>query len=353
MREFDYKSRYSKLLTPETVATLAQIHEFRGEQKRLMHLDNAVLNHLVDLAKIQSTESSNKIEGISTSNERLKKLVRDKTMPRNRNEQEIAGYRDVLNTVHENHDYIPLKPSIVLQLHRDLYRYSGTSTGGTYKPADNYISETLADGTEQIRFVPVPAWETPECVEKICQAYNDAVDRDECDPLLVIPVFILDFLCIHPFSDGNGRMSRLLTLLLLYRADYDIGQYISIEEKIAKSKDTYYQALQDSSNGWHEGENDDAPFVNYTLGVLLAACRDFADRAKILESDEGKSKPGRVRELIKNTLGKVTKSEIVKQCPDMSKITIERALAEMVKSGEIIKIGGGRYTAYTWNRERD
>lgn len=352
MRTYDFTKNYEKLLTPDIVALLTQIHEYKGEQALLIEAKAATLSKLVEIAKIQSTESSNKIEGIYTSDERLKKLVQDKTTPRTRNEQEIAGYRDVLATIHESFDYIPPKASMILQLHRDLYKFSGASYGGHYKTADNVIAETDAQGNKNIRFQPLPAWETPEAVDSLCRAYEEAVGKGDMDPLLLIPMFILDFLCIHPFNDGNGRMSRLLTLLLLYRAGYIVGKYISIEKLIEESKETYYEALQQSSQGWHEGTSDYTPFVRYTLGVVAAAYRDFSARVQVL-AVSGMSKPDRIREIIKGTLGKVTKAEIIQQCPDISKITIQRTLADLQKSGEILKLSGGRYTAYIWNREKE
>lgn len=266
MREYHYNQFYPQLLQPDIVALLTRIHEFKGEQALFIEAKADTLTKLVEIAKIQSTEASNKIEGIYTSDERLKKLVQDKTTPRTRNEQEIAGYRDVLATIHESFDYIPPKPSMILQLHRDLYKFSGMSYGGNYKTADNVIAETDAQGNKTIRFQPVPAWETPEAVEALCRAYEEAVGTGEMDPLLLIPMFVLDFLCIHPFNDGNGRMSRLLTLLLLYRAGYIVGKYISIEKLIEESKETYYEALQQSSLNWHEDANDYAPFVRVHPG---------------------------------------------------------------------------------------
>ena len=272
-------------------------------------------------------------------------------MPQNRSEKEIAGYRDVLATIHESYEYIPVKPGMILQLHRDLYKYSGMSIGGSYKPSDNVISEEDAQGNKHVRFHPVPAWETPMAMDALCRAYNDLCNSGQYDPLLMIPVFILDFLCIHPFNDGNGRMSRLLTLLLLYRAGYHVGKYISIEKLIERTKSAYYDDLQESSNGWHEEENNYIPFVTYQLGVILAAYREFSDRVKIVS--ENTRKPNRVRDIIHDHLGKITKAEIMAQCPDISQTTIQRALNDLTKSGEIIKIGGGRYTSYTWNREID
>ena len=348
MRNYNYEKIYNKLLTPEIVQLLAQIHEHKGEHAKVQEDE---LTHLIEIARIQSTEASNRIEGIYTSDDRLQKLVKDKTMPQNRSEKEIAGYRDVLATVHDSYEYIPVKPGMILQLHRDLYKYSGMSIGGNYKPSDNVIEDEDVQGNKHIRFQPISAWETPEAMERLCQAYNELCRNSRYDPLLMIPVFILDFLCIHPFNDGNGRISRLLTLLLLYRAGYHVGKYISIEQLIERTKDAYYDCLQESSCDWHEAANDYAPFVTYQLGVILAAYREFSDRVKVVS--ESTRKPNRIRDIIQGHLGKITKAEIMQQCPDISQTTVQRALNDLVKSGEIIKIGGGRYTSYTWNREND
>ena len=350
MRAFHFKAEYNQLLTPEIVAYLTQIHEYKGQQNLFIEAKADALSSLLEVARIQSTEASNRIEGIITTDDRLKKIVREKTMPQTRSEKEIAGYRDVLATIHESHDYILPRPSVILQLHRDLYKYSSKSIGGSFKNSDNVIAEELPDGQQIVRFKPVPAWETPEAIAALCSAFQEAMQDAELDPLLLIPIFILDFLCIHPFNDGNGRMSRLLTLLLLYRSGYIVGKYISIEKLISDTKETYYEALQASSYNWHEGTNDYAPFVTYMLGVLVAAYRDFESRIELL-TNKGLSKPNRVREIIRNHLGKITKSEIVAQCPDISQITVQRALADLLKTGEITKLSGGRYTAYVWNGE--
>ena len=352
MRAFDFKKEYQKLLIPEVVALLSQIHEHKGQQNLFIEAKKDVLSELLEIAKIQSTEASNRIEGIITTDDRLKKIVRDKTIPKNRSEREIAGYRDVLSTIHDSYDYIPVRPGMILQLHRDLYKYSGSAIGGNFKNSDNVIAEELPDGTKQVRFQPVPAWETAEAMTVLCDALNEALGNEEMDPLLLIPIFILDFLCIHPFNDGNGRMSRLLTLLLLYRSGYIVGKYISIEKIIADGKDTYYKVLQQSSYDWHEGTNDYLPFVRYMLGIIVAAYRDFSTRVELLTT-KGLSKPDRIREVIRGTTGKITKAQIMEKCPDISHITVQRALAEMMSNNEIIKIGGGRYTSYAWNWENE
>jgi len=352
MRTLDYKKEYQKLLSPEIVSFLAQIHEQKGQQNLFVEAHKDALSELLEIAKIQSTEASNRIEGIITTDDRLKKIVLDKTTPKGRSEREIAGYRDVLNTIHENYDFIPVRPNMILQLHRDLYKFSNLAIGGSFKNSDNIIAEELPDGTKRVRFQPVPAWETSEAMDTLCGAFRDALADPELDSLILIPMFILDFLCIHPFNDGNGRMSRLMTLLLLYQSGYFVGKYISIERLIADSKETYYEALQDSSAGWHEGTNDYLPFVRYMLGIVVAAYREFTSRVDILIT-RGLSKPERVREIIRSTTGRITKTQIMKQCPDISQKTVERALKELMDSGWIIKIGGGRYTSYTWNWEKE
>ncbi len=352
MRTFDYQKVYKKLLTPEIVSYLAQIHEQKGQQNLFVEAHKDVLSELLEIAKIQSTEASNRIEGIITTDDRLKLIVRDKTMPRNRSEREIAGYRDVLTTIHENYNYIHVKPNSFLQLHRDLYKFSNAAIGGTYKNSDNIIAEELPDGTKKARFIPVSAWETPDAVNNLCQAYDEALKGPEKDPLLLIPMFILDFLCIHPFNDGNGRMSRLLTLLLLYRSGYIVGKYISLEKLISDSKETYYEVLQESSADWHEGKNDYLPFVRYMLGMIIAAYREFSSRVDSLIA-RGLSKPGRIEEIIRQTTGPITKVQIMEQCPDISQVTVERTLRELQIHNKIVKIGGGRYTSYTWNWEED
>lgn len=351
MRQFDYKTEYAKLLTPDIVNLATRIHEYKGQQDLFIEAKSDPLAELLEVAKIQSTEASNKIEGIITTEERLKLIVREKTMPKTRGEKEIAGYRDVLTTIHENYDYIPPHPNMILQLHRDLYKFTGSAIGGNYKNADNVIAEKHADGSETVRFQPLSSWETPQAMEELCRAFQAALDDAEADPVLLIPMFVLDFLCIHPFNDGNGRMARLLTLLLLYRAGYIVGKYISLEKLISDTKESYYDTLKASSQGWHEGINDYAPFVRYMLGIIVAAYRDFSGRVELL-SNKAFSKPDRVREIIRGHLGKITKAEIMAKCPDISQVTVQRTLADLVEKGDILKLGGGRYTSYAWNGDK-
>ena len=345
MKNFEYKDTPRALLTPDVVAMLTSIHENKGRQELFIEAHADALTTLMEIAKIQSTGASNRIEGINTTDKRLEELVRDKSAPRNRTEQEIAGYRDVLATIHESFDYIYPRPNIILQLHRQLYSFSKSSIGGSYKNADNYIAETNAEGSQSIRFQPVPAYLTSNAMDNLCAAFNQSLEKDEHDALLLIPMVILDFLCIHPFNDGNGRMSRLLTLLLFYRAGYIVGKYISLEKLIENSKDTYYEVLQDSSTGWHDNQSDYLPFIRYYLGILQKAYNEFEDRVEHLQY-RGLSKPDRVKAVIDRKIGKITKKEIMESCPDISKVTVERTLTSLVKSGYLIKIGAGRSVAY-------
>lgn len=345
MHTFDYKESPKNLLTPEIVNMLSSLHEFRGKQELYIEAESDILTSLLNIAKIQSTKASNKIEGIYTSDERLEALVMGKAEPQNRSEEEIAGYREVLATVHDSYEYISIRPNNILQLHRDLYGFSSSDTGGRFKNTDNVIAESGKDGKQRVRFAPVPAFQTAEAMEALCSEFNSAIDRSEYDPLLLIPMFILDFLCIHPFNDGNGRMSRLLTLLLLYRSGYIVGKYISMEMLIEKTKETYYEALQNSSIGWHDNTSDYTSFVRYYLGVVLKGYNDFQDRVEHLKYRKI-SKTERVKAVFEKKLGIIKKSDIATLCPDISETTIERSLKELLESGYIEKVGKGRATGY-------
>ena len=345
MRNFDYITNPAKLLTPEIVQMVGSIHEHKGKQELFLEANIDELKTLLEVTLIQSTGASNRIEGIFTSDKRLEELVSQKAEPRNRSEQEIAGYREVLATIHESYEYITPKPNIILQLHRDLYSYCQGNIGGTYKNSDNVIAETDAGGHQKARFIPVPAFQTAEAIDELCAHFLEAWETNLIDKLILIPMFILDFLCIHPFNDGNGRMSRLLTLLLFYKAGYIVGKYVSMEMLIEKTKETYYEALQASSVGWHEGENSYEPFVKYYLGIMLKAYNEFENRVEHLKY-HNLSKLDRIKAVIDNRVGKITKKEIMELCPDISKVTVERTLTDLVKSGYIAKVGAGPSTGY-------
>ncbi|MDU4514006.1 MAG: Fic family protein [Veillonella sp.] len=327
MRSFDYRWLEDCLWDGEVVSLLSQIHEYKGRQDLFVSQRPSSVARLVDIAKVQSVESSNRIEGIVTTKARIRSLVADKTTPRNRDEEEIMGYRDVLNTIHENYEYIDLTRQIILQLHRDLYAYSHKSIGGQFKNVQNSIIERLADGSERERFRPLSPYETPAAIDDFCHSINAVLQDKSVNPLLVIPVFIHDFLCIHPFNDGNGRMSRLLTTLLLYQNGYMIGKFISLEQKIERTKDSYYAVLAQSGAGWHTGDEDVVPFVKYMLRVILAAYRDFESRIELLTMSL--SAKDRIKIIISATIGKVTKSGILEKQPDIAVSTVEKALKEL------------------------
>ena len=347
MHEFDYSIKPSQLLTPEVVRLLGILREHKGQQDLYIEAKPDVLTQLLEIAKIQSTGASNRIEGIYTSDERLTELVKEKATPRNRSEEEIAGYREVLSIIHENYEYITPRVNTLLQLHKTLYSYAGSSVGGQFKNTDNIIAETSADGKQRVRFQPVPAFLTPDAVEQLCTAYMNAIEEGKHDPLLLTIQFVLDFLCVHPFNDGNGRMSRLLTLLLLYRAGFIVGKYISIEMLIEKNKEQYYETLRESSEGWHDSENNYLPFVRYILGILIKAYDEFEQRVAHLAYRK-QPKSERIRELAKRQLGKFTKRTIIDAAPDISEAAIELELSKMLSDGLIQKIGAGRGTGYVF-----
>lgn len=344
MREFNYEKLAIQKWDMETISFIAQINEHKGRQELYLRQKPVELDRLIDLAKIQSTEASNKIEGIVTTETRIKQLVQEKTTPRNRDEKEIAGYRDVLNTVHESHAYIPLTPNYIKQLHRDLMQYTDVRMGGQFKNTQNYIAENHSDGTVKVLFTPVAPFETEVYVQHACDAFRIARDKQIVDPLILIPAFLLDFLCIHPFNDGNGRMSRLLTLLLLYQSGFEVGKYISVEKHIEKTKEVYYRALWDSDQRWYEGENDPTPFIKYMLGVIIACYRDFEERLSFI--GDKSSAYDIVSAALNIVIGKFSKSDIMNLCPTLSKSSVEGVLRKLIEEGKIQRFGGGRSVYY-------
>ena len=344
MRHFDYGKLAERLWDIETLTCIAKIHECKGRQELYVRQKPEELERLVEIARIQSTESSNKIEGIVTTATRMKQLFAGKTTPRNRDEGEIMGYRNVLNTIHEHHDDIPVKPNYILQLHRDMMQYAGVSYGGHFKNVQNYINETRPDGTQVTRFTPLAPYETEAAVTAICESYQRTIAQEKEDPLLLIPVFICDFLCIHPFNDGNGRMSRLLTTLMLYQNGFYVGKYISLEAKIAKNKDLYYSALAQAQTGWYEGTEDVVPFIKYILGTILSAYRDFEERFALVETKLPAIEV--VRNATKNKIGRFTKQDIRELCPSLSLSSIEGSLRKLVENDELKREGAGKSTVY-------
>ena len=344
MRNFNYSSIKDQKWDSEILGLIAAIYKEAGKQEMYLKQRPEELEKLVEIAKIQSTEASNAIEGIVTTNTRIKQLVAEKTTPRNRNEQEIAGYRDVLAIIHESFDAIMISQNYILQLHKILYSHMNNPLAGRTKNVQNYISATYTDGNTKILFTPLAPYETPKALDAICDEYNRVIGNMELEPLIAIPVFIHDFLCIHPFNDGNGRMSRLLTTLLLYRSGFYVGKYISLEAKIAKNKDLYYEALQASQDGWLEGKEDPVPFIKYLLGTILAAYKDFGDRFSLVE--EKKPALEIVRMATVNKIGRFTKQDIRELCPSLSISSIEGALRTLVNNGELIREGSGKNTCY-------
>ena len=344
MRIFNYSLIKDRKWDSEMLGYIAAIYKEAGKQELYLKQRPEELEKLVDIAKIQSTEASNAIEGIVTTSTRIRQLVEEKTTPRNRNEQEIAGYRDVLGIIHESFDAIPITQNYILQLHKILYSHMNNPIAGRTKNVQNYISATYPDGHTETLFTPLSPFETPDALDRICGEYNRVIGNMELAPLIAIPVFVHDFLCIHPFNDGNGRMSRLLTTLLLYRSGFYVGKYISLEAKIAQHKDLYYDALAASQIGWHEGTDDPVPFIKYLLSTILAAYRDFEDRFALVEAK--RSALETVRLAAQNKIGRFTKQDIRELCPSLSLSSVEGSLRKLVEEGELKREGKGKNTFY-------
>ncbi|WP_308511542.1 Fic family protein [uncultured Veillonella sp.] len=344
MRRFEYGRIRSLSWDMDILSLIAGIYRANGKEEVLLSQSPVVLESLVELAKVQSTEASNAIEGIVTTSTRLRQLVADKTTPRNRDEQEIMGYRDALNIIHDSYDSIAVSRNHILQLHKILYQYQFNARGGQLKSVQNYISATYPDGHTEVLFTLLAPYETAEALDQICAEYNRVVGNGEVDPLLAIPIFIHDFLCIHPFNDGNGRMSRLLTTLLLYRSGFMVGKYVSLEAKIAANKDMYYAALRESSDAWYSESSCPTAFIRYWLQMVLAAYHDFEDRSSLLVNSG--SAIHQVQTAIDNHLGAFTKQHIREWCPNLSDSAIEGAMRTLVKNGSIYRKGGGRSTYY-------
>lgn len=344
MRSFNYSAIKNMKWDSEILGLVAAIYKEAGKQEAYLARQPEKFEKLVEIAKVRSTESSNAIEGIRTTNTRLKQIALQKTAPRSREEKEIAGYRDVLNIIHESYDVIPVTQNYILQLHGIMYSHSSNAFAGKTKNVQNYITATYPDGREETLFTPLAPFETPDALDRICAEYNRVIGDHEADPLIAIPVFIHDFLCIHPFNDGNGRMSRALTTLLLYKNGFYASRYISLEAKIAENKDMYYDALALSQVGWHEGKDDAAPFIKYLLGTLLAAYKDLADRVELIEDDLPASET--VRRAAMKKIGRFTKQEIKELCPSLSISSIEGGLRKLVAEGVLKREGVGRATKY-------
>lgn len=346
MRQFDYATVPAELEATPITNLLLSIREHKGRQLVLSQIKPELLSSLMEEAKIQSTRSSNGLEGIVTTQKRLKAIMAYSTEPSSRAEEEIAGYRDALSLIHEQHDFIPVTPSVILQLHRDLMAHTAISYGGHWKDSDNEIVSIDDQGNRFVRFRPPSALATPGLIEEACRSLNDALSRQACDPLLISLRFIFDFVSIHPFNDGNGRMSRLLTTLLLEKTGYDVARYISIERLIEDNKALYYSALAASSTGWSDNENSEVPFIRFMLGTILAAYRQLEQHTLIEFNARPMSKQARIAALFQEKPGIIKKSDIQSNCPDISEVTVKRTLSQLVSCSAIEKTGAGRSTGY-------
>lgn len=320
-----------------------KIAEYRGKQALYERQVPQVLDTLRQHAIIQSTESSNRIEGITVSSRRLDSIINDNSHPKDRSEAEVAGYRDVLRWIHDSYSYIPIRSNAILQLHRDLMAYVGSGHGGKWKAADNVIQEILPSGGKRIRFEPTPAWQTPAAMESLCLGFDVQRDFGNIPDVILIATFALDFLCIHPFPDGNGRMARLLTLLLLYQSEYTVGRYISLEKIVEETREQYYDTLYKSSQGWHDGKQDLIPWIEYFLTVILKAYHRFEERVGDVEHAQKRGwRQKRVRNVIQEFVADFAVSEVEERCPGISRVLITRTLNDMSKQGIIECIERGR-----------
>lgn len=349
MHKFDYSFLKNGCVSGKVINMAASIYSLKtmANIRKEDHLK--IFTELEKIAKIQSVKSSNAIEGIVTSDERIKAIVTQSSAPLNHNEAEIAGYRDALNEIHTNNQYIGFNEQDILRLHEVLLSATGFEYGGKYKDFDNAIIEVDSDGNRTVRFAPTPANQTKRAMDQLFLAYMEAVNDSDINQLVLIPCVILDFLCIHPFRDGNGRMSRLVSLLLLYKNGFDAGKYVSFEEQINKYKGYYYEALRLSSIGWHENENNYMPFIENFLSTLYMCYKELDKRFAVV-NEKKISKSARIEATVLNSLAPISKKEICEILPDVSPTTIEMVLGKMVKNGQIDKIGSTRNIKYIRNK---
>lgn len=340
MQSFEQTFFNQQPITQKLLQTIRLIGEYKGKQELYKQQAPQVLETLRQTAIIQSTESSNRIEGITVPLARIRKLVTERTTPKDRSEQEIAGYRNVLNTIHASYGYIPFTPNIILQFHRDLYQFS-VGAGGCWKTTENLITATTTDGRQVVRFTPVAAYATSQAMQELHEKFNLFWHEGEMEPLLLIGSYVLDFLCIHPFLDGNGRMARLLTLLLLYQAGYEVGQFISLEQIVERTKESYYDALYQSSQNWHERKHNLLPWWEYFLGVmLLGSYREFEQRVGVIGGTKG-TKTAMVLQAIESLSWEFSIRELQQRCPVVSVDLIRRILRQERDGGRIECVGRG------------
>ncbi len=331
-------------ITHELIRMIGRLREYKGQQSLYRKQAPEVLENLRLVSLVQSTESSSRLEQVTAPQDRFRQLMAEKVKPQNRSEAEIAGYRDVLSTIHQSANEIPLSVSVIKQFHRDLMRYTDRP-GGTWKNTNNPIVDKHPDGSERVRFEPVAPFKVDETMNHLVKRLILELSRGEYDPLILIPLFILDFTCIHPFTDGNGRTSRLLTTLLLYHQGYDVAKYISVEKIVEKTKESYYETLERSSLSWHEADHDAIPFVSYTLSTFLAAYDEFEKRANISVTARG-AKTEMIINSVEGFKGNFSVSDIQEACPLVSIDLIRRTLKELRKNGVLVNISRGRYAKW-------
>lgn len=345
MRKFDYSFLDNGLLPANLINLTSNISSLKTMAGVRKDEYAKIFTELEAVAKIQSIKSSNEIEGIITSDERIAEIVNQNSAPLNHNEAEIAGYRDALNEIHLGYEHIDFRERDILRLHEIMMSFTGYEFGGRYKTDDNVILEVDADGSRKVRFRPTTAEETAAAMEQLELAYMEARDDANINQLLLIPCVILDFLCIHPFRDGNGRISRLLSLLLLYKNGFDAGKYVSFEEQINAYKAYYYDSLKQSSTGWDTNENSYFPFIENFLSTLYMCYKELDKRFAVVHSKRI-TKKARIEATVLNSLTPISKAEICKILPDVSPTTVEAVLGSMVKDGQIKRIGQSRSTRY-------
>jgi len=346
LRSFEHGYLLETPLSHSLLMAVRTLGEFRGRQALYKQQSPEVPEALRQAAMVQSAESSNRIEGVTVAPDRIEPLVNGKVKPQSRSEQEVAGYRDVLAEIHANHASLRPSTALIRRWHRALYRYTG-ERGGEWKAKDNVIWEVRPDGRQVVRFKPVSALATPRFIERLIALYDDAMAGGKAEPLLLAATFALDFECIHPFADGNGRIGRLLTLLLLYQCGYEAGRYISLERIVEESNETYYEALLRSSQGWHQAQHDLRPWWDYFLGMLIAAYKEFEARVGTITSARG-AKREMVRHAIERLPERFTLRDLQRACFGVSRPTLKRALAELRREGKLRCLGQG--PAAQWER---
>lgn len=318
---------------------ISDIKENKGKQDLFKYQSPQILNNLKEVATIQSIESSNRIEGITAPHHRIVELIKEKTSPKNRHEEEVLGYRYALNLIHQNNKVMPFSTNLILQMHQEIYRYT-SKKAGCWKLSDNLIEEEKEDGSKSVRFVPLAAFLTPKAMEELHHQFNAEWEEHQIEPLLLIATYVLDFLCIHPFSDGNGRLSRLITLLLLYRGRHEVGRYISIEKIIEDTKEGYYDSLQRSSIGWHEGKQNLLPWWEYFCFVILEAYKQFETRLGMVENGKG-VKTSTVLSAIQQFYGEFSIQELQEVCPTVGIDLMRKILRNEKAEGHIECLGRG------------